>query len=221
VTNIVNAAISPAADADADAVAQHLIDDRVSIGILGAAFIVLTPAVYWFVAAVVRVIVRHGYRHAAIAGALAVAGVFTMFGSSVASRLSLVAAVETGAVDSSTVWGLWKLHTVLFAFNAAPLAVAFAAFAIPAAAIGLVPRFFKVLAPIGAALLLASAVLALPMAEASEVPIALGGLGFVSWLAFVLAAGLGLVRQSGQLMSVDLDHIEPDTIEDVEFAPTF
>ena len=117
-----------------------------------------------------------------------------MFGLAAATRLSLVAAVETGPVDDSTIWAIWQLHEVLFALNAAPLAVAYAAFGIASATIGLVPRVFRVIAPVGATLLFASAILALPLVEGTMAFLALGGIGFLTWVIFVIFASVSLIK---------------------------
>ncbi len=194
VTNAVNAAVSPAPDADVDEVITHLTNDRTVIALLTVGFVIGTPLVYWFITGIARVLAGAGYRHAGITGLFAFAGVFTMFGITAATRLALVAAVETEAIDASTIWALWKFHDITFGFNGAPLAVALATFGIASALVGLVPRIFRVLAPIGAVLLLTSALLAQPGAEGTEAAIAPGGLGFLTWLAFVIAAAIGLVK---------------------------
>ena len=196
VTNLINVPISPAPDADTAEVVAHLTDDRAVIAVLTATFIIGVPLVYWFLTGLAHFLARNGHSHAAVTGLFAFAGVFTMFGLAAATRLALVAAVETEAIDDSTVWAIWKFHDVLFAFNAAPLAVTLAAFGIAGARIGLVPRIFRVLAPTGAALLLASALLALPIAEGTTAATAPGGLGFAIWLTFVFAASIGLLKQA-------------------------
>ena len=194
VTNIVNAAIAPDPDADVAAVTAHLVDDRTAIAWITAGFVAGIPLVILFMTGVARELFDRGLR---LAGWIAIFGfgaVFTMFGMTAATRLALVAAVETESVEPSAIWTMWKLHDVVFGFNAAPLAATFATIGIAAAAIGLVPSIFRFVAPVGAGLMLVGALFTLQTAEGAMGAFAAGGLGFVLWVVFVLTLSTGMIR---------------------------
>lgn len=194
VTNIVNGAVAPDPDADATTVMQHLADDRVALAWVSAGFVVGIPLVVFFMSGVARALVDRGMQLAAWVAILGFAGVAALFGMVAATRLSLVAAVETETLDPSAIWTMWKLHDVVFGFNAAMLSVTFAAVGVAAASVGLVPRWFRVVAPIGGGLLLVSALLTLQSAEGGMAGLAFGGLGFVTWVIFVITLSIGMIR---------------------------
>jgi hypothetical protein len=197
VTNIINAAISPAPGATVDEVTAHLTDDRVAIAVVTAGFVAGIPLVLWFLTGLTLQLHRAGEGRTAIAGLAAFAIVLATFGMAAGTRLALVAAANSGPLDDPTTWALWKLHDVMFAFNSAPLAVALATFGTACANTCLAPRPFRVLAPLGAVLLIiASAVLALSIAEGAAAPLAVGGVGFLIWLSFVIASAYRLATDS-------------------------
>jgi hypothetical protein len=103
---------------------------------------------------------------------------------------------------------MWKLHDVAFVVNGAAMCMVFLAFGLAGAAVGLVPRWFSVAAPIGAVTLLSSAsFLALPIAEGSTAAMLAGLVGFLIWLTFVGTASIGLLRlgrRAGRLRHYDV-----------------
>lgn len=195
VTNIANGAVAPAPDASVDEVVAHLTDDRALIYLVTAGFAVGIPFVVWFFAGLADVLRRGGRTQAALAGVLAVAGIFTMFGITATTRLALVAAVETGAVDDGAVWTVWKLHDVVFGTNLVVVGVALLAFGLGGVAVGLLPKWITYVAGVGAPVLVATGTfLTLPMAEGDTAALAPGLVGFLLWLVFVVTASFSLVR---------------------------
>lgn len=194
VTNLINGGIQPSPDATAAEVTEHLVDDRGLVILITLGFVVGIPFVAIFVAGLARRLHAGGQTAAAVLGLFAFSGVAAMFAMTAATRLSLVAALETQAIGPDSVWAIWKLHDVVFGFNAAFLATAYLAFALGAVAVGLVPRFFGVLAPVGSGLLLVGSLLTPQAAEGEMYPMAFGGLGFLTWLVFVVVASYRLSR---------------------------
>ncbi|MDW3219010.1 MAG: hypothetical protein R8F63_10405 [Acidimicrobiales bacterium] len=197
ITNIITGSVQPGADADVAEVAEHLVDDRGPVILATLGFVIAIPFVIVFVVGLARRIHRDGQTAMAVLGLFAFSGVAAMFAMTAATRLTLVVALETQAIGPDPVWTIWKLHEVVFGFNAAFLAAAYLAFALGAVAIGLVPRFFGVVAPIGAALLMISAVLTPQAVEGEMYPMAFGGLGFLTWVVFVITVSYRLSREEG------------------------
>lgn len=197
VTNIANGAVAPAPDATVDEVVAHLTDDRAVIYLVTAGFAFGCPFVIWFFSGLADVLRRGGRTQAAFAGMLAVAAIFTMFGITATTRLALVAAVETDAVDDSTVWAIWKFHDVAFATNAVVIAAALLVFALGGAAVGLLPRWIRPVSIVGGGIMLFSGTfLALPMAEGTAAAMAPSFVGFALWLVFVATASVALIRRN-------------------------
>ena len=200
VTNILNGAVAPSPDATVDDVVAHVTDDRMIIYLVTAGFAAGTPFVLWFVAGIAEVLRRNGRTQAAVAGSVGIAAVFAMFALAAMTRLALVAAAETSPIDDSAIWTMWKLHDVAFVVNGAGIAAVLVAFGVAGAAVGLVPHWFSLAAPIGGVLLLASATfLTLPVAEGSNPAMLPSLVGFIIWLAFIGAASLGLLRADADI----------------------
>lgn len=195
ITNIFNGSAAPAAGADIETVRAHLVDDRPIIIAVTAAFVAGVPLVFWFASGLAGVLRRAGLGQAADAGILGVAGIYTMFGLAAITRLALMTAVETDAVDDSAIWTMWKLHDIAFSVNGIAIAAAILAFGLGGVVAGLLPRWIKPVAIVGATSLVASSVFfAVPVAEGSNPAMLPGLVGFIMWLTVVLTASLRLIR---------------------------
>ena len=90
---------------------------------------------------------------------------------------------------------LWALHNSVFTVLYVFLAIALVGLSRAGVAAGLTPRAFAVAAPVGAALLAIGAAAGPYIANGEAMPaFGVAGLGFLTWLAFLVTTGLRLVR---------------------------
>lgn len=127
------------------------------------------------------------------AGVLAFAVLGALFGSQLAVLVSLTATSERLADSPAILEALWGLRNVLFAFSQCFLAVVLAGLTHAATSDRLVPRWFRPAGLIGAALLLVIPLGAVPSTHTGDL-IAIGGLGFLIWVVFLVTSGTALIR---------------------------
>jgi hypothetical protein len=194
--NVIRAG-APANDASGQEVLDYYTDHRAVTVVLGASFVLSGVALAIFLGGALRRLVRGARPAWAITGVVGGVGVMAMFGGTVAADQALSVLAHGAHPDLGAVEALSALHnsvfTVLFLF----LSVALLGLSRSGVAAGITPRAFERLGPIGFALL-ASASIAGPFIAAGEaMPLfALGGIGFVIWLAFLVSTGLRLVKEA-------------------------
>ena len=76
----------------------------------------------------------------------------------------------------------------------AMLATALLGFSLAGAAAGITPRWFRLLGPAGAILMIVSAANGVSIAEGSPI-VFVGLIGFLIWLLFVVTTGVGMIRR--------------------------
>ncbi len=135
---------------------------------------------------------RPAWAFTGFAGAIGIIALFsTVVGTE--SALSVVAArpaPSLGAVDA-----LWALHNGVFAVLLLSIGIALIGLARAGSAAGITPRAFDWLAPMGFVLLaLGAATGPLHAAGDAMALFALGGIGFLIWLAFLATTGARLIR---------------------------
>ena len=90
---------------------------------------------------------------------------------------------------------LWTLNNTTFALNMAMLAATLFGFSVAGVASGASPSWFRIAGPAGALLLLIAAANGVAIAAGGAV-VALGLLGFLTWLLFVVTTALRMIRES-------------------------
>ncbi|MBI2168687.1 MAG: hypothetical protein HYU28_04180 [Actinobacteria bacterium] len=90
---------------------------------------------------------------------------------------------------------LWDLHLVIFAFAGVALGIALFGLSRAAVSAGLVPNWFRVVGPVGAALITAGSVPVKAVGEGSP-ELMFGLAGFLVWLLFLVMAGVRIWREA-------------------------
>lgn len=129
------------------------------------------------------------------AGVLAFGVLGALFGSQLAVLVALTATAGEIA-DTDLVQGLWALRNALFAFNQCFLAIVVAGLTHAATSDRLVHRWFRPAGLAAAALLLVVPFGAVRSADTGDL-VAIGGLGFLIWIVFLVASGTALIRTFG------------------------
>ena len=127
-----------------------------------------------------------------ILGGVLVAGLFPLVNVPV-TALSIGG--ERFADDPVLVDALWDMHLATFAFTGVVLGVALLGLSLAAVAAGLVPAWFRIVGPIGAAVLVVSSVPVKAAAEGSPATMA-GIVGFLVWLVFLAVLGTRMWREA-------------------------
>ena len=90
---------------------------------------------------------------------------------------------------------LWTSHRAIFAFAGLALGLALVGFSLAAASAGLVPGWFRIVGPVGAAIMIGASIPVQAGAE-GEPATMVGLVGFVVWLAFLLIFGNRLRQEA-------------------------
>jgi hypothetical protein len=123
-------------------------------------------------------------------GATALAGLFAMVNI---TEIVLTAKSAQLAPSSSVIQALWTMHAAAFGLDLAAIAVTLIGLSKAAASSSLLPAWITVLTMLGAACLLIAAVFTVALANGGPW-LTLGLVGFVVWIAFVVAASVALLR---------------------------
>ncbi len=193
--NIVHAAIEPAADASGATILSSLDGHRGLIEFVFALFVVEMAALLIFVGAVYRRAIDAPSGWLARTGLLGVAGIVACFTATVAIEAALTG-TQTLTSAPHVVEGLWAVHMAFFTLNFTAIGVALFGLSLATAATGLVPRWFRIVGPIGAALLVIGAMPVVPAVQGSMAGMGIALPGFVIWLAWMLFASAGILRDT-------------------------
>jgi hypothetical protein len=108
-------------------------------------------------------------------------------------RVALALGADGWQGEPALVDALWDLHLATFAYAGIALGLALLGFSLAAVSAGMVPRWFRIVGPVGAAAIIAFSVPVQAAAAGSEATMG-GALGFVAWLAFLVVFGVRLWR---------------------------
>jgi hypothetical protein len=197
VQNLLRGSSAPANDASAQEVLTYYAGHRTTTFVLVATFVLGGSALAAFLGATMRRLVAGSRPGWAITGAAGAVGVIALFSVVVASEQALSIVAAGAQPDLGAVETLWVFHNSTFTVLFVSLAIALVGLSRAGVAAGLTPRVFEVLAPAGAALLAIAAVAGPAIAAGDAMPLfGLGLLGFATWLGFLAATGLRLVRSA-------------------------
>ncbi len=126
-------------------------------------------------------------------GALAAAAIAAMFGVVTVTEIVLTAKARSLSTSSPVVQALWAMHGAAFGLDMAAIAVALVGLSQAAAAMRLIPSWLALTAWPGAACLLTASAFTVALVNGGPWG-ALGIVGFVVWLVFVIVASISLLR---------------------------
>jgi hypothetical protein len=109
--------------------------------------------------------------------------------------VALAAGTESLAGSPELVETLWTAHGAAFAFAGLALGIALFGYSLAAVVAGVVPRWFRVVGPAGAAVIVVASVPVQAGAEGSPATM-IGLLGFLTWLLFVAMCGTRMWRET-------------------------
>jgi hypothetical protein len=128
-------------------------------------------------------------------GVLGVAGIVALFSAMVACEIALLTVAGRSDPGADNLALLWVLHNALFAVLTLPIGVALLGLSQAAVRSELTHASFKAIGVVGACMLAFNTAVA-PLVAASSSPLmAVGLVGFLGWLAFVVVAAYNLVRR--------------------------
>jgi hypothetical protein len=196
VQNIIRGASAPSDDASAATIAtyfaEHLSIEWLLIVLftLGGFGLMLFAGGVW-----ARAIELNPRTRAwAQAGTLGVAGVVALFSGLVACELALLTAAGRPDLGAQTLAVLWLLHNATFAVLTLPIAVALLGLSQACARSGLTHASFKVVGVVGACLLAFNTAVAPLIATTTSPLMAIGLVGFLCWVVFVIVTSYKLLR---------------------------
>jgi hypothetical protein len=193
--NAIRGGGAPANGASADEVLTHYSDHRSTTVLLLGTFVLGGTALAVFLGGTLRRLLA-GHRPAwAVTGAAGAIGVLALFAVVVGVEQALSVVAAGDQPDLGAVQALWALHNSVFTVLYLFIGLALLGLSRAGIAAGVTPPAFERLAPIGSGLLVIGSV-AGPYIAAGEAMVLFGvaGLGFLVWLAFLVATGLRLVR---------------------------
>jgi len=193
--NAVRGSSAPSMDASPETVLAHYADHRSITLVLVATFVLSGTGLAAFVGGTMRRLLAGGRPGWAISGGIGAVGVMALFALVIGSEQALSNVAAGDRPDLGSIEALWAFHnsvfTVLFLF----LSIALLGLSRSGVAAGLTPRAFEYAGPAGAAMLAVGAMFGPAIAVGDAMPVfGLAGLGFLTWLAFLLTTGLRLAR---------------------------
>lgn len=195
IQNVISMATLPANDASAAQILQFANDRAWVIDLFVVTFVCGYAALLLFAAGLVGYAERVN-RSARLWGRLgrsSVGVIATFFGLVTVTEVVLVAARGTLAHDANLTVVLWSLHNAIFTINLLAIGAALLGLSRAAALGGLIPRKLGIVAIVGALLLAIAAAPAVAQVHGSPL-LALGLLGFLSWILFIAIASTRLLR---------------------------
>lgn len=195
VQNVLRAS-APGDGASAAHVIHYYATSRASTMVLAALFPIGAAGLAAFLGTLGSRLSVPAGRAPAMAGMLGAAGIFAAYSMLVATDIGLAGYVHRGASDPGVVSALWVTHNAVFGVLLVAIAVALAGLSAAAAAAGFLASRWKHVGALGA-LALAIAGAAAPTLVDGRRIIALGLVGFLTWLGFVATCSITLVRRGG------------------------
>ncbi len=190
--NIVRAS-APTFDAQPAKVTAYFLHHRVAALIPLGLFPVGMLAFFAFAAAIWTNADGKESRWWASVGALGATAIAALFAVVNITEIVLTAKAARLAASPDVIQALWALHAAAFGLDLAAIAVALIGLSRAAASIGLIPQWTAVAALPGAVFLFVAAVFTVALTNGGPW-VALGLVGFVIWIVFVVTAGVSLLR---------------------------
>jgi hypothetical protein len=168
---------------------HHRVAALVPLGLFAAA----VPSFFPFIAAFWARAKTHQTRWWAGTGALGAAFIAAMFGVLTITEIVLTAKAGYLAASPAVVQALWAMHGAAFGLDLAAIAVTLIGLSRAAAEMRLIPSWLALATWPGAACLLVASVFTVALVNGGPW-IAVGLVGFVVWLLFVIIASISLLR---------------------------
>lgn len=196
--NVLRGSSAPANGASAQTVATHYADHRSVMFVLAGTFVVSGIALATFLGGTVRRLLAGPRPGWAITGLVGGVGILSTFTVLLACEQALSVLSVSDTPDLSAIDAVWTLHNCVFTLLWLAIAVGLLGLSRAGVAAGVTPRAFARLGPIGAVLLGTAAAAGPAIANGDAQPLfGLALVGFVLWLAFLVATGLRLIRTQG------------------------
>jgi hypothetical protein len=184
---------APGFDAAPGAVSDYFLHHRAAALIPLGLFPIEMLALFAFVAGVWTTVSRGPDRWWATMGILGAAAIASLFAIVNIIEIVLTAKAENLAHSPVVVEALWAVHGAAFGLDLAAIAVALVGLSRAATASALVPGWLGAAVLPGAAFLLIASVFTVALTNGGPW-LALGLVGFVLWLLFMVASSISLLR---------------------------
>ncbi len=196
IQNLIRGATAPQNDAATADVVRYYTDHRDISVVLSVTFVVSGIALALFLGGAMRRLATgpgRGWAYTGFAGAVAI---MMLFASMVAAEGALSVLGTRPDPSPSAIDALWALHNSMFTVLFLAIGIALLGLGRAGVASGVTPRAFTWIAPIGLGLLAIAAAAGPFIAAGQAMPMfALGGLGFLAWLAYLATTGARLIRR--------------------------
>lgn len=193
--NLIRGVTAPQNDAATADVVRYYTDHRNISVVLSVTFVLSGIALALFLGGAMRRLAAgpaRGWAYTGFAGAI---GIMVLFASMVAAEGALSVLGTRPDPNPSAIDALWALHNSLFTVLFLAIGIALLGLGRAGVATGLTPQPFTWIAPTGLALLAIAASTGPLIAAGQAMPMfALGGLGFIAWLAYLATTGTRLIR---------------------------
>jgi hypothetical protein len=189
---------SPAHDASAAEVTQFLTDHRTMNVLSTAAFALGAPFLVAFGTGFYSRLRKAGRAVDATWARMGMSGallILPTFAAVVSSRLALIVGGDEIIGSPELVSLLWRLEMSAFLVNSLPLGIGLLGFGIAGSRAGLLPKFFRWLAPVGAACGVLSAATAVSTLEGAPT-LAFGFIAFACWMLLLITGGIRQLRSA-------------------------
>lgn len=184
-------AFEPSGDVSAEVLRGYFVEHVWVVGVLDAAVAINTVFLMLFVASVYhRTVGKSGIW--ARLGLLGAAGVLAYFPLTMAIETTMTVGAK---LSDNALLLLWELDSAVFIRAVLTVGAALLGLSLASVRAGLVPRVFVWIGPLCGALMVVTGAAAVPVAHGSPL-VQLGMVGFLGWLAFLVAAGIGLMRRT-------------------------
>ena len=184
---------APGLDTAPGAVSDYFLHHRAAALIPLGLFPIEMLALFAFVAGVWTTVSRSENRWWATVGILGAAGIASLFAIVNIIEIVLTAKAEDFAHSPVVVEALWAVHGAAFGLDLGAIAVALIGLSRAATASALVPRWLGAAVLPGAALLLIASVFTVALTNGGAW-LALGLVGFLMWLLFMVVSSISLLR---------------------------
>ncbi len=191
VQNLLRSSFAPSGDASAADIRSYVVDDRwviqttVPLVAINVVFLLL------FVATLYRRTQDGPGAVWARVGLVGATGVLALFLTAVAVEMTLAA--QGSSLSPELTETLWALHNAVFACAFLGVGTALLGFSLASVPVGLLPRAYRIVGPVAAALMIITAGAGVAVTEGSSV-LFVGLVGFLGWLVFLFISGTRLAR---------------------------
>jgi hypothetical protein len=195
VQNVIRGATAPGNGASAARVLSHYLGDWTIAIVLAATYVASGVGLAVFLGGITRRLLATSRSGWAITGLVGSLGIFCVFTLVVAAEQALSVAAHMDSPDLGAIQALWALHNSIFSVLDLSIAIALLGLSRAAVTAGITPKAFTWLAPVGAVMLVVGTI-AGPSIAAGHTMALFGvtGLGFLTWLAFLVVTGVRLLR---------------------------